>query len=136
MEPKRLVVTGYVTQDELDLYHAATDICLAPYIDDSLSGSAAITWAMTSGKPVIASNIRAFREINSFADCLLMVTPNAEMELAWQIERLAASPSLQSRLVENARRYAREYSWPKTAQQTADLYKNLSLQQEMANNRS
>lgn len=133
MEPPRLVVTGYVTPAELDLYHAATDICLAPYIDDSLSGSAAITWAMTSGKPVIASNIRAFREINASAECLLMVTPNAEMELAWQIERLAASPSLQARLVDNARRYARDHSWPQTAQRTAALYED--LQREIAMSR-
>jgi glycosyltransferase involved in cell wall biosynthesis len=125
MDPRRLVVTGYVTPAELDLYHAATDICLAPYIDDTLSSSVAITWAMTSGKPVIASNIRAFREINASAECLLMVTPNAEMELAWLIERLASSPALQARLVANAQRYAREHSWPETALRTAALYEDL-----------
>jgi glycosyltransferase involved in cell wall biosynthesis len=125
MDPKRLTITGFVTQAELDLYHAATDICLAPYIDDTQSGSAAITWAMTSGKPVIASTIRAFREINASAECLLMVTPKAEMELAWQIERLAASPALQQRLVANARRYAQEHSWPETAKRTAALYEEL-----------
>jgi glycosyltransferase involved in cell wall biosynthesis len=125
MDSKRLTITGFVNQAELDLYHAATDICLAPYIDNTLSGSAAITWAMTSGKPVIASTIRAFREINASAECLLMVAPKAEMELAWQIERLVASPALQQRLVANARRYAQEHSWSETAKRTADLYEEL-----------
>lgn len=125
IDPRRLVVTGYVAQADLDLYHAATDICLAPYIDDTLSSSAAITWAMTSGKPIVASSIRAFREINNAADCLLMVTPETEMELAWQIERLVASPDLQARLVANSLRYAREHSWPETARKTAGLYESL-----------
>ena len=48
----RGIAAEVVEQDELDLYHAATDICLAPYIDDNLSSSAAITWALTSGKPI------------------------------------------------------------------------------------
>jgi glycosyltransferase involved in cell wall biosynthesis len=126
LEPGRLVVTGFVSEEELDLYHAATDICLAPYIDDSLSSSAAITWALTSGKPIIASGIRAFREINAEADCMMMVTPKAEEELAWKIEQLVASPSLQARLVANAKRYARNHTWSETAKRILSIYEQLS----------
>ena len=104
------------------MYHAATDICLAPYIDDKLSSSAAITWALTSGKPVIASTIRAFREINETIPCMLPVTPKCEMELAWQIQRLAADPEQQRQLVENARRYAREHSWDEIAKRVVRIY--------------
>jgi glycosyltransferase involved in cell wall biosynthesis len=121
-DPERMRVTGYVPQEILDLYHAATDICLAPYIDDKLSSSAAITWALTSGKPIIASTIRAFREINEAVPCMLPVTPKCEMELAWQIERLAADPAQQRQLVENAQRYARENSWEEIAKRVVGIY--------------
>jgi glycosyltransferase involved in cell wall biosynthesis len=121
-DPARMRITGYVPQEVLDLYHAATDICLAPYIDDKLSSSAAITWALTSGKPIIASTIRAFREINEWVPCMLPVTPKCEMELAWQIQRLAADPAQQRQLVENALRYAREHSWEEIAKRVVRIY--------------
>jgi glycosyltransferase involved in cell wall biosynthesis len=121
-DPNRMRITGFVPQEQLDMYHAATDICLAPYIDDKLSSSAAITWALTSGKPVIASTIRAFREINETVPCMLPVTPKCEMELAWQIQRLAADPEQQRQLVENARRYAREHSWDEIAKRVVRIY--------------
>jgi hypothetical protein len=54
-----------------------------------------------------------------------MVTPKAELELAWQIERLAASLTLQAHLVANAQRYAQEHSWPENARRTAALYESL-----------
>jgi glycosyltransferase involved in cell wall biosynthesis len=125
-DPTRMRVTGFVPQEILDLYHAATDICLAPYIDDKLSSSAAITWALTSGKPIIASTIRAFREINEAVPCLLPVTPKCEMELAWQIQRLAADPAQQRQLVENALRYARENSWDAIARRVAGIYAEMA----------
>jgi glycosyltransferase involved in cell wall biosynthesis len=121
-DPNRLRITGYVPQDQLDLYHAATDMCLAPYIDNKLSSSAAITWALTSGKPVVASSINAFREINETIPCMWMVTPKCEMELAWQIQRLAADPQQQKQLVENALRYAREHSWTEIAKRVVGIY--------------
>jgi glycosyltransferase involved in cell wall biosynthesis len=124
-DPRRLRITGYLPAEELDVYHAATDICLAPYIDDRLSSSAAITWALTSGKPVVASTIRAFREINDTIPCMWPVTPQCEMELAWQIQRLVANPAQQKVLVENALRYARENSWEEIAKRVVQIYTEL-----------
>jgi glycosyltransferase involved in cell wall biosynthesis len=125
-DPARLRVTGFLEQADLDLYHAATDICLAPYVDNSLSSSAAITWALTSGKPVIASNINAFREINEATPCLKLVTAGCDMELAWQIQQLRADLPQQQHLVKNALCYARENSWEAIAKRVQQVYAEVS----------
>jgi glycosyltransferase involved in cell wall biosynthesis len=121
-DPARLRVTGFLEPRGLDLYHAATDICLAPYVDNKLSSSAAITWALTSGKPVIASNINAFREINETIPCLKLVTAGCDMELAWQIQQLLADVPQQQTLVQNALCYARENSWEQIAKRVKQVY--------------
>jgi len=125
-DPERLRITGYVSRDELDLYHAATDFCLAPYTDPNLASSAAITWAVSSGKPVIASSIPTFREIQERHDCLALVTPRCPEELAWQIKRLAENPARQRELVANAKQYCEDSSWNRVADRTIEVYAELT----------
>jgi glycosyltransferase involved in cell wall biosynthesis len=123
--PERLRITGFVNEEDRDLYHAATDIFLAPYECDATAASGVVTWALTSGKPVITSNIPAFREINDTYDCMMMVAPNMSSELAWQIRRLVASPKLQQQLTQNAQRYADDHSWESIARRYASQFEEL-----------
>jgi glycosyltransferase involved in cell wall biosynthesis len=125
-DPKRLMITGYASRETVDLYHAAGDICLAPFQPGNLTGSASATWALTSGKPTIASNIPAFTEIQEAADCLALVTPNAVHELAWQIQQLARDPLLQQKLVRNALKFASERSWSRVTAGLLDVYSELT----------
>jgi glycosyltransferase involved in cell wall biosynthesis len=131
-DPERLRVTGFVSDEERDLYHAATDICLAPYSMQELTASGAITWALTSGKPVIASTIPAFREIANAYDCMLSVPPGMIHELAWQIRRLATSPQLRQQLTRGALRYAQDHSWEVTAQRYATQFTELVAAKQTA----
>ena len=119
----RILITGFVPFEMLDTIHAATDICLAPYILTNLSASAAISWALTSGKPTIASKIPAFREMNESGKCFLLFQPSAHLELAWQIINLTKDEQLQQDLIDNAKAYVEKYSWPSTAKQVSHLYK-------------
>jgi glycosyltransferase involved in cell wall biosynthesis len=122
----RVTITGYVENDVADLFYAATDICLAPYRPfANLSASGAITWALSSGRPTIASKIDAFQSIQRDAECLFMVTPELVRELAWAIEKLDKDTSLQQRLVNNALKYCEEHSWAKTARATIGLYEEM-----------
>ena len=122
---ERIRVTGFVDSTAVDLYHAATDICLAPYTDPTQSASAGIGWAISSGKPIITSKIPAFVEINDRADCFVTFTPGAEHELAWHVERLYGDRALQDRLTRNAIRYAETWSWSAVAKAHIDLYRTL-----------
>ena len=125
-DPGRLTVTGYVSCDMIDLYHAATDICLAPFQRGNPTGSASLTWALTSGKPTIASNIPAFAEIQETADCLVLSAPGAVHELAWHIRQLAGNPPLQQKLAQNALRFASEHSWDRVAARLVGIYAEMT----------
>jgi glycosyltransferase involved in cell wall biosynthesis len=121
----RVRITGYQKPDVVDMYHTATDFCLAPYVDPRISGSAAITWALSSGKPVIASKLPTFVDINDTSDSMLLFTPGASHELAWQIQRLTANRDLVDYLIQNARNYVTQNSWPMVAEKTVDVYKKM-----------
>ena len=120
--PQRLHVTGYAPRETIDLYHAATDICLAPFRTEFHSGSASIGWALSSGKPIIATNIPAFAEMQREGDCLLMCTPNCVHELAWNIRRLAGDRQLQHKLAQNALGYAQRHNWRQVSRALRDMY--------------
>ena len=122
-DPNRLKITGYLPEPEVDLWQAATDISLAPYLEIGMSGSAGITWAISSGKPVIASKTVTFREIQEDSDAMLMVAPNSPYELAWQIKRLTESPEMAADLVRKAQAYADDCSWERTAERVINIYK-------------
>lgn len=121
----RVTITGWLPEREAELYYAATDICLAPYIDASLSASGAITWALASGKPTIASKIPAFQSICREEPCLLLTTPGMVDEIVWAAEKLADDAVLGRSLVAAAGRYTESHSWEVTAGLTRDLYAGL-----------
>jgi len=122
----RVTVTGYVERETADLYYAATDICLAPYrADVNLSASGAIMWALSSGKPTIASKIDAFEPTRREADCFMSVTAGLARELAWAVEKLDGDKPLQQKLVTNALRYNEQHSWPKTALAHVEIYEQI-----------
>lgn len=124
----RVRITGFVEFEVLDLFHSATDICIAPYLSSTLSASGALTWALNSGKPIIASKIPAFYELNQDANCMLMITPECPVELAWQIMNLDKNEQLQQTLVNNALNYVQENSWDNISTIHLDLYKKLLAQ--------
>ena len=119
----RIRLTGYLPLEILTEYYKVVDACLAPYKGDTnLSSSAAITWALTSGKPVIASKIAAFEELNEDADCLSLVTPDASSELAYTIQNLVTDVKRQEHLVNNALKYCEENQWKNAAMKHIDIY--------------
>jgi glycosyltransferase involved in cell wall biosynthesis len=125
-DPKRLIVTGYVPRETVDTFYAATDVCLAPFQKGNPTGSASLNWALTSGKPTIASNIPAFAEIQQVADCLQLCTPDAAHELAWQVQQLSGNPELQQKLIQNALQFAAIHSWDRVVERLVDVYREVA----------
>lgn len=122
---QRVTITGWLTPAEAEIHYAATDICLAPYVDTSLSASGAITWALASGRPTIASKIPAFQEICREQPCLMLTSPRMVDEIVWAAEKLASDPRRAGELVAAARRYTEAHSWQATADLTHELYAGL-----------
>lgn len=118
----RVRLTDYVPRSEFDRYLAAADMVLAPYTYFELANSAAISSALASGRPVIASRIPAFEELNQGAPRVLLATPNAPSELARRIVQLDQDELLKKELVSNALVYVRETSWDLVAERYLNLY--------------
>ena len=67
----RVHVTGHVGAARVPDYLAVTDVYVAPYKQGvHLSSSAALTWALAAAKPIVASRIPAFVELNEDYQCL------------------------------------------------------------------
>lgn len=127
----RVTITGWVDRETADQYFAASDVCIAPYrADTNLICSGAVTWALSSGKPVIASKIEAFINVNRRADCFHMFTPGCVAELGWAIQKVVNDPRLQERLVRNAHDFCISNSWGLFAQAVVPIYRKLGVDVE------
>jgi glycosyltransferase involved in cell wall biosynthesis len=124
----RVFVTGWVAPETADFYFSATDICIAPYRGDTeLSGSGAITWPLSSGRPVIASKIDAFQSVNRQGECMFMFTPDCESELAWAIQKVDSDEALRTRLVNQANEFCRRHSWDAKVENILEIYSHQGL---------
>jgi len=122
----RVTLTGHVELERLADLHAATDICLAPYREyPRVASSAAITWALASGRPVVASHVPAFVELDDAAGCIELVAAGAAHELAWVVQRLAGDPARRAVLVRGARAYVAGARWDVAARAHVALYEDL-----------
>lgn len=124
----RARITGYVEPDAAARWFAAADVCLAPYrtVGGNLSASGAVTWALSSGKPTIASKIEAFQAVQREQECFFMVSPESPRELAWAVEKLLADAPLQRRLTTAAAEYCGRNSWSEAVRRTLPLYERMT----------
>lgn len=119
----RVTITGYLDKAQADKMHKKTHICLAPYTDKTLSGSGALTWSLTSGCPVIASDIPSFKTIDDEYQCMHLFKTDAFHELAWSVKRVVSDVNYQRALVDGATNYAEQLSWSNVAETHEKLYK-------------
>ena len=118
----RVLISGWVSPEEADFHQQNADICLAPYQTQELSASGAITWSLTSQKPVIASNVNAFRDINRHSQCMLLCHPHDRLEWIWAIKKVVENHQFSNRIVRNAKNYCDKYSWTNTSLRHLKLY--------------
>jgi glycosyltransferase involved in cell wall biosynthesis len=118
----RVRLTGYVSHADVERYLVASDVCIAPYLEAGLATSAAVPWALASGRPVVGTRIPALQEIEHEANCLRLVSPHASRELAAGILEVDTNEALAKTLVTNGQAYVERVAWPVIGQRHADLY--------------
>jgi glycosyltransferase involved in cell wall biosynthesis len=119
----RVHLTGFVPTSRLAALRSTVDVCLAPYLTrPRLSSSAALSWALASGRPVIASRIPAFEELAEDGGCLELVNAERPRELAHAVQQLVADPQRQETLIANASAYSAANSWDARARDHVALY--------------
>jgi glycosyltransferase involved in cell wall biosynthesis len=111
----RVRITGYLSHAEMVNILNGTDIALAIY-SEGPPGSAALGQMLSLGRPVIASTITAFREVQQRGNCLKLIPAQAPFELTELILALIRDHADRLRLHENALAFARKHTFEALAQ--------------------
>ena len=118
----RLRITGFVPEDTLNDYLAATDLAACPFRNASASGSLS-TWIATDG-PIVTSALPLFKEYTAAVPHALTIAPSMEpRSLAATIEERLARPENQTPSARHALRNALSLS--AIAGQHQALYRTL-----------
>ena len=122
----RILFTGFIPEDELPLYLSAADIMVFPYTAP-MASSGPLSFAMSYGKAVVASDIPSFAEIIPLEDALFR--RNSPGDLADKLERMLNSSALRDKVSNCIKIRAKEHSWQAVGSKTYELYQELLFTQ-------
>lgn len=115
----RVLFAGYADPEDLPLWYSAATAFVFPSFYEGFG--LPVLEAMACGAPVITSDSSSLPEVAG--DAALLVDPRDVDALAGAIERLMGSPGLRADLRERGLARAREFSWERTARETAAVYR-------------
>lgn len=114
----RVNLLGYVDDDEVPVVFSAADIVVLPYARVSQSG--VVNEALAYRRPVLASSLPAFEELESEFGCLM--TYDSEDTVAERIGTILTDGSVRNQLRDGAEAYIDEVNWDAFAERSCRLY--------------
>ena len=117
----RIVITGYLTEEELARWYARASIFAFPSLDEGFGMP--ILEAMAAGVPVIAGNRSALPEVSG--DAAELVDPESVEQLAAALVRLATDEERRRELIARGRERARQFTWESAVEKTYAVYREL-----------
>lgn len=104
----RVHITGYLDDDDLDVYLSATDVAICPFRDVAASSSFA-TW-LAAAKPIVATDLPLFRRYRSEFGNRIMLAPreDARSFAQWVADANARSASIEQTIRHGVERYSVE----------------------------
>lgn len=115
---QRVIFTGYVLEDELPALLSGAIVAPFPSLYEGF-GLPPLQ-AMQAGVPVISSNASSLPEV--VGDAGILLDPRDEDAWASSLHRVLSKPELRHELRAKGLARARQFSWERTARQTADIY--------------
>ena len=119
---KRVVITGYLSDEQVADAMAASDLVLAPHTQ--ATGSYSITLPLTHGRPILASDMDCFKEIRARVNCMEQFESGNLADFEQKLTALLEDKDRRDVLSANAIKYSNKYSWPKVAASTRSVYEN------------
>jgi glycosyltransferase involved in cell wall biosynthesis len=120
-QPGRVVLTGFVSDEELVRLYSGAELFLFPSLSEGFGFP--VLEAMACGAPVVSSDRTSLPELVEGAG--LLADPEDEAALAAACERVLGEPALAAELRERGFERAAAYSWQACAEATLDAYRRL-----------
>lgn len=117
----RVLITGYVSEEEISNWYARASIFAFPSLDEGFGMP--VLEAMAAGIPVIAGNRSALPEV--CGDAAELIDPGNEEQLAAALLRLAADESRCAELIARGREQAKQFTWAEAVRKTDAVYREL-----------
>jgi glycosyltransferase involved in cell wall biosynthesis len=118
---KRILVTGYVSPEELYRWYSRASIFAFPSLDEGFGMP--VLEAMAAGLPVVTSNRSAMPEVAG--DAALLIDPEDIEELASALSSLMQHEGLRTAWGRRGLARAKLFSWEKAARETWAAYQIL-----------
>lgn len=116
----RVTVTGLVPPAEVLRRLAAASVLVLPNtasaISERYTSPLKLFEYLTLGRPIVASNLPAIREVLTDRETALLVPPGDPDALATALTRISTDPALAERLGRGARALAPDYTWARRAE--------------------
>jgi len=119
----RIIFLPFVSIGELVSFYAGADLFIYPSLYEGFG--IPIIEAFSTGCPVIASDSTSIPEVGG--DAVIYFDPLSEVEIAKAIQLVVLDSNLRKKLKELGLKRAEKFSWGKTAEETCQIYRNVSL---------
>jgi glycosyltransferase involved in cell wall biosynthesis len=115
----QILLPGFVSDDLLPAIYSAAEVLAFPSLYEGFG--LPILEAMACGTPVVASRASCLPEVADGA--ALLVDPTNVDGLAGALELVLLDGELRTRLIEQGRERARQYTWQRAAEQLLGVYR-------------
>jgi len=112
-------INRYIPNEEVEKYFKACDIVVLPYLEGGGSGILQIAYGMN--RPVVATDICAFRDVVEEGKTGFLVPPADEVELAKVIINMFSN-GLMLRMEEDIQKYQKKFDWMGLEDKINSLY--------------
>jgi glycosyltransferase involved in cell wall biosynthesis len=117
-----VVLTGYMPDEHIPGLYACASMLVLPSLYEGFGFP--ILEAMAVGTPVVCSNTSSLPEVGG--DAALFFPPHDADALAGAMESLLQSQSLAEQMRQRGLARAHQFTWRRTAEQTADIYREVA----------
>ena len=121
---EEVIFPGYVMSDELPLWYNAATVLAYPSVYEGFG--LPVLEAQACGTPVLTAHASSLPEVAG--DAALLVDPCDVEALAAGLHRLLTDETLRRQLRERGLAHAKQFSWPRAAQETARVYRRALLE--------
>jgi len=118
---KRIVFTGFISENELDSLFRMAELLIYPSLYEGFG--IPVLEAMKLNLPVITSNITAMPEVAY--DAALLVNPNSIEEMTTAMYTLLHDKTLREEIKQKGMKRAQSYTWQNASEKYLQLYKEV-----------